>query len=66
MSDSKGLGWDRERNPSLYDLYALKLPWHGWAGKKTKEEREYIRTEKARQRVSIRVAELPSGILAGG
>ena len=47
MSDPKGLGWDRDINPSLYDLYAKKLPWRGWAGQRSPEEKAYIKRVKA-------------------
>ena len=47
MSDPKGLGWDRDINLSLYDLYAKKLPWRGWAGQRSPEEKAYIKRVKA-------------------
>lgn len=42
MNDPKGLGWDRDINPSLYDHYAKRLPWRGWAGQRSPEEKAYI------------------------
>lgn len=50
MNDPKGMGWDRGINPSLYDHYAKKLPWRGWAGQRSPEEKAYIKKEKARRR----------------
>ena len=50
MNDPQGLGWDRDISPSLYDLYAKKLPWRGWAGQKSPEEKAYIRGVKANMR----------------
>jgi len=48
--DPNSLGWDRNINPSLYDLYAKKLPWKGWPGQKSAEEKAYIQRVKARRR----------------
>lgn len=46
MSDPNGLGWPRSADPALYDLYARKLPWKGWPGAKSPEEKAYIRKVK--------------------
>ena len=50
MDDPKGLDWDRNLDPLLYDLYAKKLPWKGWAGHKSVEEKAYIRRVKDQRR----------------
>jgi hypothetical protein len=52
VNDPAGLGWDRELDSVLYDMYARKLPWRGWAGHKSPAEREYIDRIKARRRNS--------------
>jgi len=53
MDDPKGLGWDRNLDPVLYDLYAKKLPWKGWAGNKSPAERAYIKKVKASRRKGL-------------
>lgn len=50
MNDPKGLWWDRDRDPQLYDLYVRKLPRRGWPGQKSPEEKAYIKRVKANGR----------------
>jgi hypothetical protein len=49
MNDPKGMGWDRDLDPMLYDLYAKKLPMRGWAGAKSPEEKAYIKRIKEKR-----------------
>ena len=53
MSDPKGLGWDKEDDLSLYNLYAKKLPRRGWAGRMDKAGRTYARRLRAGRQKSI-------------
>jgi len=52
MNDPEGLGWDRDKDPGLYDHYCKKLlekDWMPW-NKMTPQEREYVKRKKGRRR----------------
>ena len=48
MNDPEGLGWDRDKDPGLYDFYCKKLLVRGWmpVSKMTKAERAYVRRKR--------------------
>ena len=48
MNDPEGLGWDRDKDPGLYDFYCKKLLVRGWmpVSRMTKAERAYVKRKR--------------------
>lgn len=47
MGANQYFPFERNLDPRLYDLYVKKLPMRGWAGQLSKEERAWLRGNRA-------------------